>query len=200
MSIDGIGIVRVLSDFILHREWPPAHGYAFAASAVLIAFVLRYFLMGVLDDRAIYIIFVPPILLAALTGGFGPGAVAVVLSMCSAVYLRSLTPGGVQVPELMVFVFVGVAIAGISELLRDSRKKTVAAELALNTREAHLRSILDTVLDATIVSDHEGKIVSFNAAAERQFGYSEDEVVGENLRMLMPQPYRQEHDATSIDT
>ncbi|NTA84521.1 PAS domain S-box protein [Agrobacterium tumefaciens] len=194
MSIRSNGIVRMLSDFILRRDSPPAHGYAFAASAVLIAFALRYFLMGVLDDRAIYILFVPPILLAAFTGGFGPGAVAVVLSLCSAVYLRSLTPGGVQVPELMVFVFVGVAIAAISELLRDSRRKTLAAELALDTREAHLRSILDTVLDATIVSDHEGTIVSFNAAAERQFGYAESEVVGENLRMLMPQPYRQEHD------
>jgi two-component system sensor kinase FixL len=194
MSIGDNGIVRVLSDFILHRDWPPIHGYTFAASAVLIAFVLRYFLMGVLDDRAIYIIFVPPILLASLTGGLGSGTLAVVLSICSAFYLRSLTPGGVQVPELLVFVFVGVAIAAMAELLRDSRRKTIAAELALDTREAHLRSILDTVLDATIVSDHEGTIVSFNAAAERQFGYSEDEVVGENLRMLMPQPYRQEHD------
>jgi two-component system sensor kinase FixL len=194
MSIGNNGIVRVLSDFILHRDWPPIHGYTFAASAVLIAFVLRYFLMGVLDDRAIYIIFVPPILLASLTGGLGSGTLAVVLSICSAFYLRSLTPGGVQVPELLVFVFVGVAIAAMAELLRDSRRKTIAAELALDTREAHLRSILDTVLDATIVSDHEGTIVSFNAAAERQFGYSEDEVVGKNLRMLMPQPYRQEHD------
>lgn len=194
MSIGDNGIVRALSDFILHRDWPPIHGYTFAASAVLIAFLLRYFLMGVLDDRAIYIIFVPPILLASLTGGLGSGTLAVVLSICSAFYLRSLTPGGVQVPELLVFVFVGVAIAAMAELLRDSRRKTIAAELALDTREAHLRSILDTVLDASIVSDHEGTIVSFNAAAERQFGYSEDEVVGGNLRMLMPQPYRQEHD------
>lgn len=194
MSIGDNGIVRVLSEFILHRDWPPIHGYTFAASAVLIAFVLRYFLMGVLDDRAIYIIFVPPILLASLTGGLGSGTLAVVLSICSAFYLRSLTPGGVQVPELLVFVFVGVAIAAMAELLRDSRRKTIAAELTLDTREAHLRSILDTVLDATIVSDHEGTIVSFNAAAERQFGYSEDEIVGENLRMLMPQPYCYEHD------
>jgi two-component system sensor kinase FixL len=119
---------------------------------------------------------------------------AVVLSICSAVYLRSLTPGGVQVPELLVFLFVGVAIAAMGELLREARRETQKAEEALNTREAHLRSILDTVLDATIVSDQDGTIVSFNAAAERQFGYSQEEVVGQNLRMLMPQPYRKEHD------
>ena len=194
MSSDKYGFARALSDFILHRTWPPGHGYAFAASAVLIAFLLRYFLMGVLDDRAIYIVFVPPVLLAALTGGFGPGTVATVLSIGSAVYLRSLTPGGVQVPELVVFFFVGVAIAAMGELLREARREIHKAEEALDTREAHLRSILDTVLDATIVSDQEGTIVSFNAAAERQFGYAEDEVVGQNLRMLMPQPYRKEHD------
>ncbi|NKN39017.1 PAS domain S-box protein [Agrobacterium sp. a22-2] len=192
-SNDENGFARTLSDF-LQRNWPPTHGYAFAVSAVLIAFLLRYFLMGVLDDRAIYILFVPSILLAALTGGFGPGSLAVVLSIFSAIYLRSLTPGGVQVPELLVFLFVGVSIAAMGELLRESRKKIAAAALALDTRDAHLKSILDTVLDATIVSDHEGTIVSFNAAAERQFGYSENEVVGQNLRMLMPQPYRHEHD------
>jgi two-component system sensor kinase FixL len=194
MSSGRNGIARALSDFVLHRNWPPGHGYAFATSAVLIAFLLRYFLMGVLDDRAIYILFVPPILLAAMTGGAGPGMLAVVLSICSAVYLRSLTPGGVQVPELLVFLFVGVAIAAMGELLREARRETQKAEEALNTREAHLRSILDTVLDATIVSDQDGTIVSFNTAAERQFGYSQEEVVGQNLRMLMPQPYRKEHD------
>jgi len=188
------GVARALSDFFLRRSWLPIHGYVFAASAVLLAFVLRYALMGLLDDRAIYILFVPPILLAAITGGFGPGCVAVVLSACSAAYLRSLTPGGVQVPELLVFLLVGVAIVVMGELLRSGQKEVSAAKEALDTREAHLRSILDTVLDATIVSDQQGTIVSFNAAAVRQFGYSEDEVVGQNLRMLMPQPYRSEHD------
>ena len=170
------------------------HGYAFAVSAVLLALLLRYFLMGVLDDRAIYIMFVPSILLAALTGGLGPGITAVALSVLSAAYLRSLTNGGVQVPELTVFLLVGIAIAVMAELLHAARTDISRAEAALNTREAHLRSILDTVLDATIVSDQDGTIVSFNAAAVRQFGYSEEEAIGQNLRMLMPQPYRREHD------
>lgn len=192
-NVDG-GMGRTFSAFLLRRNWPGGHGYLLAISAVLIAFLLRYLLMGVLDDRAIYILFVPPILLASLIGGVGPGGVAVVLSIVSAAYLRSLTSGGVQVPEMLVFIAVGGAIAVMGELLRTARRKFVEAEEALDTREAHLRSILDTVLDATIVSEQDGTIVSFNAAAVRQFGYSEDEAVGENLRMLMPQPYRQEHD------
>ncbi|MCP2137838.1 two-component system sensor kinase FixL [Rhizobium sp. SLBN-94] len=165
-----------------------------AASAVFLMFILRYFLMGILDDRAIYILFVPPILLAVVTGGFGPGLLALFLASCSASYLRSLTPGGIQIPELVVFGAVGMAIAYMGGSLRHLQHNFEAAEEALDTREAHLRSILDTVLDATIVSEQDGTIVSFNAAAVRQFGYSEDEAIGQNLRMLMPQPYRHEHD------
>ena len=54
--------------------------------------------------------------------------------------------------------------------------------------------MLDTVPDATIVIDDRGIIQSFNAAAERLFGYREAEVVGQNVSMLMPTPFREEHD------
>lgn len=194
MSSGESGVARALSSFVLRSNWPRSYGYALAVTAVLIAFLLRYFLMGALDDRAIYILFVPPILLASIVGGIGPGCLAAALSTLSAAYLRSLTPGGIQTPELLVFVFVGIAIAVLAELLHATRKGIAKAQEALDTREAHLRSILDTVLDATIVSEQDGTIVSFNAAAVRQFGYSEEEAIGQNLRMLMPQPYRQEHD------
>ena len=60
--------------------------------------------------------------------------------------------------------------------------------------EAHLRSILETVPDAMIVIDERGYILSFSAAAERMFGFSEDEVLGENVSILMPSPDRERHD------
>lgn len=60
--------------------------------------------------------------------------------------------------------------------------------------EAHLRSILATVPDAMIIIDEMGIILSFSAAAEKMFGYAEDEVVGENVSMLMPSPDRERHD------
>ncbi|MCW1428972.1 sensor histidine kinase [Novosphingobium sp. JCM 18896] len=61
-------------------------------------------------------------------------------------------------------------------------------------REAYLRSLLETVPDAMIVIDARGTILSFSAAAERMFGYAEDEVLGENVSMLMPSPDRERHD------
>lgn len=61
-------------------------------------------------------------------------------------------------------------------------------------REAHLDSILETVPDAMIVIDKRGLILSFSAAAERMFGYSEAELLGENISTLMPSPDRERHD------
>ncbi len=70
-----------------------------------------------------------------------------------------------------------------------------AAELELAAREAHLRSILATVPEAMIIIDEQGIVTSFSANAAALFGYSPDEVVGQNVKMLMPKPYRAEHDA-----
>ena len=69
------------------------------------------------------------------------------------------------------------------------------AQLDLASREAHLRSILDTVPEAMVVIDEAGIITSFSAAASRLFGYSEAEVVGQNVKRLMPSPDRETHDA-----
>ena len=64
----------------------------------------------------------------------------------------------------------------------------------LATREAHLRSIIDTVPEAMIVIDEGGAVTSFSAAAAQLFGYQPHEVIGRNVKMLMPEPYRIEHD------
>lgn len=70
--------------------------------------------------------------------------------------------------------------------------KRVQNDLA--EREAHLRSILDTVPESMIVIDDAGIINSFSAAAERLFGYLADEVCGQNVKVLMPNPDRTAHD------
>ena len=60
--------------------------------------------------------------------------------------------------------------------------------------ESHLRSILATVPDAMVVIDERGHMLSFSAAAEKMFGYSEAELLGENVSILMPSPDRERHD------
>lgn len=68
------------------------------------------------------------------------------------------------------------------------------AERDLASREAHLKSILETVPDAMIVINEHGIVQSFSVAAERLFGYRPDEIVGQNVSVLMPSPYRESHD------
>ncbi len=68
------------------------------------------------------------------------------------------------------------------------------AQADLMTREAHLRSILETVPEAMVVIDEDGVVTSFSAAATQLFGYDPEEVIGRNVKMLMPAPYRDEHD------
>jgi two-component system, LuxR family, sensor kinase FixL len=67
-------------------------------------------------------------------------------------------------------------------------------EDALRIRESHLSSILETIPDAMIVIDSTGIMQFFSRAAERQFGYSEQEAIGKNVSMLMPNPDRVRHD------
>ena len=66
--------------------------------------------------------------------------------------------------------------------------------LALEAAEARLRSILQTVPDAMIIIDDKGAIESLSTTAERLFGYSIGEIGGRNISILMPSPYREQHD------
>jgi len=83
---------------------------------------------------------------------------------------------------------------GYAAVVHDVTERR-AGERALEKRERHLQSILATVPDAMIVIDEQGTMISFSAAAERLFGYVEDEVLGKNVSMLMPNPDRDRHDA-----
>jgi len=96
-------------------------------------------------------------------------------------------PGLVCAFSCGLLLFAGTAFRETEEQAARTRKD-------LEAQQAHLRSVLDTVPDATVVIDDKGKMLTFNRAAIRQFGYVEEEVVGKNVSMLMPEPYRSKHD------
>jgi two-component system, LuxR family, sensor kinase FixL len=178
-----------------YRRFEGAAGYLLAAAMVAAAFLVRLMLQTPLGDRAVFTFFVPAILVASVAGGFGPGLVALALTFPALIYLRGLALGAPSNElDLAAFLLVGLALVAVGQLLHRGWLTINQTKRTLDEREAHLRSILDTVLDATVVIEQDGTIVSFNSAAVRQFGYREDEVVGQNVRMLMPDPYRSEHD------
>jgi PAS domain S-box-containing protein len=84
-------------------------------------------------------------------------------------------------------------LIGFAKITRDITER-MRGELELQGREARMRAILDTVLDGIITIDDKGIIENLNPAAERAFGYGSEEVVGRNVKILVPEPYRGEHD------
>lgn len=84
-------------------------------------------------------------------------------------------------------------LRGFAKIVSDITEQRAARD-NLRTRESQLSSILSTVPDAMVVIDEFGIILSFSAAAEKLFGYTEREAAGHNVSMLMPSPDRERHD------
>ena len=72
---------------------------------------------------------------------------------------------------------------------------SAAVIAAAREREERLRSITRTAPDAIVIIDESGIIDTVNPAAERLFGYSGAELRGQNVKILMPSPHREAHDA-----
>ncbi len=97
--------------------------------------------------------------------------IGIILTLLLGAYLYVVTNGGRRVKELV-----------------SSRTHQ------LQTSQSRMQAILENAVSAIITIDDKGGITMFNPAAEIMFGYSMDEVMGQNVKMLMPEPYQSEHD------
>jgi two-component system sensor kinase FixL len=170
--------------------------YFLAPLAVAIAFLARLALTPVLEDASPYLLFIPAVLVAGGLGGLGPGLLATGLSVVLGFFVVTI-PSSTSVPEMVnaaLFAIIGAGIAWSGEQLQRNRIQAANSTREALAREAHLASILETVPDAMIVIDEDGIVQSFSTAAELLFGYSRPEVIGKNIKMLMPSPYRENHD------
>ena len=157
--------------------------------------LLQLPLQPVAEQRSAFLFAIAGVMAAAAIGGFWPGLITTVIGLV--VGLSPFLTGGLNAPETIgaaVFVALAISVAAAGRWLQHNRHQAAVANANLIQTEAHLRSILDTVPDAMIVIDGDGVIQSFSTAAEKQFGWTAAEAIGRNVRMLMPQPYRDAHD------
>lgn len=107
-----------------------------------------------------------------------------------------LTHDGKAIPISWHNVLLRDAQGNAAGTLSSGRDRTQErkTERALTESEEQLRGIFNTTVDAIITISEAGIMQSFNPAAQRMFGYTAQEAIGRNVVMLMPEPYRKEHD------
>jgi two-component system sensor kinase FixL len=176
--------------------WRAAWRYGIAPAAVALAFAARTLLAPLLENEGQFLFFVPAVLVASGLGGIGPGLLATGLGfVCGLFFVPNFpSPTFAEIVNGAAFVIIGAGMAWWGGQLIRARDRTAERTRDVLSREAHLKSILETVPDAMVVIDEKGIMQSFSAAAERLFGYGASEVIGKNVKMLMPPPYREAHD------
>jgi two-component system, LuxR family, sensor kinase FixL len=176
--------------------WHGALGYSLAVSCVAIAFGIQLIVFTTLRQQSPFLFFSPAVLAAGALAGFGPGMVASGLGLALGIgfFTEISGPSGSDIVNAVAFAVIGIGVSVIGGRLQRMRLRAASSTQDVVSREAHLQSILETIPDAMVVIDEQGIMQSFSTAAERLFGYRAAETIGKNVNMLMPAPYRQNHD------
>ena len=184
-----------------HSRWlAGAAGAQVSQSATAIAYI-AVGLAGIgalgataLFPSAAYLFLGCVALLGASFGRIGTVVLGLVVAIAALIAAPAFLNTEVDAPRVGAFLLLcTLAVAGGVRYAHNERKSRQAIAEA-GAREAHLQSIIETVPEAMIVIDKKGIVQSFSRTAERLFGYRPEEIVGHNIRILMPSPYREAHD------
>jgi PAS domain S-box-containing protein len=206
---------------IYSRRLTEAGGYLVAVATTLAAVEIRWLLEPWLVGYLPLISLFPAVAVSVWFGGYRPALVATILGYLACSYLV-IEPRGFVIPigvaqwvGLMSYLFSCGAIIAMGEGLHAARRRAEAnrlealahlkqleaevverkqAEADMRAAEEQSRSVVNHVVDGIITMNESGQVESLNPAAEKLFGYPASEVIGRNVKMLMPEPYRQEHD------
>ncbi|MBL8545960.1 MAG: PAS domain S-box protein [Hyphomonadaceae bacterium] len=179
------------------RRWfsrERAAEYALGALVLVVAVWAISVSPSTISVDAVLLVLAPAVAAAAFWRGWVPGFVTTGLGLALGMGL-GVERGFSHPGDAWIFGVVGVAVSIAGEMAVRRRLRREASARVLEEREAHLRSIFDTAPEAMIVIDDVGIIQSYGASSEKMFGWRPDEVLGRNISMLMPEPFRTQHDA-----
>jgi two-component system sensor kinase FixL len=153
--------------------------YLAATATVLACCLVQLALPPSFSTPAAFLLFVPAVLISAAVGGLAPGLFATALAAAAVWGLTvDRAPDRATALSSLLFVVIGLGMSIGGGWFQAARRRASAVN-------DHLRSILDSVPDAVVVIDQGGIMTSFSPAAERMFGWSADEAIGRNVRLLM---------------
>lgn len=146
--------------------------------------------------RSAFLLYIPAIVAAARIGGAPAGWATTFAGLLFGLLLAAdgspLVVGDYAAGA--IFCLVGYIVLTSAQRFRRTERIASSRAQELVDREVGRQSMLDTVPDAMVVIDGDGVIDSFSQAAERLFGWTAAEAIGQNVSILMPEPFRHEHD------
>lgn len=187
--------IQRLAEHGISRPWNASETIALCLMILSVGAIIGYAFDVQTGRHESNVFLIPAIVLAAGLGGFIPGLVLTIIAVAadmSADYVISGTEPR-YIWANFAFAATGILMSGGGHLFRASLINAANVHREIQQREADLRAIVETVPDSLVVIDHEGIIVRFSPGAEAQFGWAAEEGIGQNVSMLMPSPYREQH-------
>jgi two-component system sensor kinase FixL len=194
--LDLISRVAKLAEVGISRPWSARRAIAFSSLFLAMGAAVGVPLGVSLERPELNVFLLPSIVLAAGLGGFFPGLLMTVLAIITDTVIDSwIGQRAPSIPINLAYLGTGVLMSVGGHLFRQSLINAGAMYAELQKREADLRAIVDTVPDSLVVIDEQGLIVRFSPGAEAQFGWRAEEALGQNVAILMPSPFREQHQA-----
>ena len=186
---------RIMANWTLSSSQQPRgpRPYLLALLFVAAAVLLRWAASDILRETP-YLAFFPACVFAAILGGFWPGMLAFVSSwLCERLLFESRPLwGSLHTPmalgRFVVFLFGGLGVC----LLAESRMRSQIRERKADASARYLGAIVESSEDAIIGKTLDGRITSWNAGAERLYGYAAADVLGQPVSILVPYEYLDE--------